>query len=211
MPALRPRHRPTTSSSRHRTPRRARSSRAGWPTSSTFRERSSSTRTSPSSSPTRITAGVGGGNYGVDQPTLRQQMAVFLLKAKHGLCYIAAALRGHLRRRSLSLAPSPTGSRLSRPRASREAAAAATTARPTRCGETRWRVFLLKAKHGSSYTPPACTGIFSDVPCPSPVRRLDRAARRRGTSPAAAVAATTARRTPRRVARWPCSCRSRSA
>jgi hypothetical protein len=34
-----------------------------------------------------ITAGVGGGNYGVDQPTLRQQMAVFLLKAKYGVCY----------------------------------------------------------------------------------------------------------------------------
>ena len=27
--------------------------------------------------------------------------------------------------------------------------------------------FLLKAKHGASYTPPACTGVFSDVPCPS--------------------------------------------
>ena len=34
-----------------------------------------------------ITVGVGGGNYGVDAPTLRQQMAVFLLKARHGLCY----------------------------------------------------------------------------------------------------------------------------
>jgi hypothetical protein len=31
-------------------------------------------------------------------------------------------------------------------------------------------VFLLKAKapNPSSYTPPACTGIFGDVPCPSP-------------------------------------------
>jgi hypothetical protein len=28
-------------------------------------------------------------------------------------------------------------------------------------------VFLLKAEHGSSYVPPACTGIFPDVPCPS--------------------------------------------
>jgi hypothetical protein len=50
-----------------------------------------------------ITVGVGGGLYGVDQPTLRQQMAVFLLKAEHGLCY----------------------------------------------------------------SPPPCTGTFSDVPCPS--------------------------------------------
>lgn len=29
-------------------------------------------------------------------------------------------------------------------------------------------VFLLKAEHGSSYLPPACTGIFGDVTCPSP-------------------------------------------
>jgi len=28
-------------------------------------------------------------------------------------------------------------------------------------------VFLLKAKYGSSYVPPACVGIFPDVPCPS--------------------------------------------
>ena len=34
-----------------------------------------------------ITVGIGGGNYGVTQDTLRQQMAVFLLRAKYGLCY----------------------------------------------------------------------------------------------------------------------------
>jgi hypothetical protein len=34
-----------------------------------------------------ITAGIGGGLYGVTDKTLRQQMAVFILKAKHGLCY----------------------------------------------------------------------------------------------------------------------------
>ena len=34
-----------------------------------------------------ITAGIGAGLYGVDQGTKRQQMAVFLLKAKYGLCY----------------------------------------------------------------------------------------------------------------------------
>jgi hypothetical protein len=28
-------------------------------------------------------------------------------------------------------------------------------------------VFLLKAEHGSAYTPPDCTGVFGDVPCPS--------------------------------------------
>jgi hypothetical protein len=37
---------------------------------------------------------VGGGNYGVNQPTLRQQMAVFLLKAKNGLCYVPPPCAG---------------------------------------------------------------------------------------------------------------------
>ena len=27
--------------------------------------------------------------------------------------------------------------------------------------------FLLKAKHGSSYVPPLCAGVFGDVACPS--------------------------------------------
>ena len=34
-----------------------------------------------------ITVGVGGGNYGFNQNIKRQAMAVFLLKAKHGICY----------------------------------------------------------------------------------------------------------------------------
>jgi uncharacterized repeat protein (TIGR03803 family) len=29
-------------------------------------------------------------------------------------------------------------------------------------------VFLLKAEHGGAYLPPACTGVFGDVACPSP-------------------------------------------
>ena len=28
-------------------------------------------------------------------------------------------------------------------------------------------VFLLKTEHGAAYVPPACTGIFEDVPCTS--------------------------------------------
>ena len=29
-------------------------------------------------------------------------------------------------------------------------------------------VFLLKAEHGAAYAPPACSGLFADVPCPGP-------------------------------------------
>ena len=28
-------------------------------------------------------------------------------------------------------------------------------------------VFLLKAEHGSAFAPPACSGVFADVPCSS--------------------------------------------
>ncbi len=35
-------------------------------------------------------------------------------------------------------------------------------------------VFLLKARHGSAYTPPACQGIFADVECsPTPAFAVD--------------------------------------
>ena len=65
-------------------------------------------------------------------------------------------------------------------------------------------VFILKAEHGSSYVPPACAGLYSDVPCPSFfadwIEQLDA----RG-SPAGAAEASTARATPTRADRWPCS------
>ena len=114
-----------------------------------------------------ITGGTGGGNYGVGLSVLRQQMAVFLLKAKHGICYVpppCAGLFGDVPCPSLfadwieALANEgitggcgggnfcPTG--------------------PVR--RDQMAAFLLKAEHGSSYVPPQCAGVFSDVACPSP-------------------------------------------
>src|SRR5262249_49890270 len=29
-------------------------------------------------------------------------------------------------------------------------------------------VFLLKAEHGPAYSPPSCSGVFPDTPCPGP-------------------------------------------
>ena len=141
-----------------------------------------------------ITAGIGGGLYGVDQPTLRQQMAVFLLKGKYGLCYVPPACTG-----AFPDVPCPS----TFANWIEDLAAQGITGgcgggnycpqNPVR--RDQMAVFLLKAKYGSSYVPPACTGVFPDVPCPSPVRRLDRAARRGAASRAAAAAATTARST----------------
>lgn len=114
-----------------------------------------------------ITAGVGSGLYGVDQPTLRQQMAVFLLKAKFGLCYVPPPCVG-------TFPDVPCSSNFA-PWIEDLAARGITGG----CGggnycpqnpvrRDQMAVFLLKTKYGSAHVPPACTGVFPDVPCSSP-------------------------------------------
>jgi hypothetical protein len=113
-----------------------------------------------------ITVGVGGGFYGVDQPTLRQQMAVFILKAKHGLCYTPPPCTG-------VFADVPCTSTFA-PWIEEMAAEGITGG----CGggnfcpqnpvrRDQMAVFLLKGEHGSGYVPPPCAGAFADVACPS--------------------------------------------
>ncbi len=115
-----------------------------------------------------ITAGVGGGNYGVASSTLRQQMAVFLLKAKYGVCYVPP--------------PCTPGFFTDVPCPGTFAPwieALANLGITGGCGGNNYcpgnpvrrdqmAVFLLKAEHGSTYVPPACAppGVFTDVPCP---------------------------------------------
>jgi hypothetical protein len=41
-----------------------------------------------------VTVGLGDGTYGVNDDTERQQMAVFILKAKHGLCFVPPTCTG---------------------------------------------------------------------------------------------------------------------
>ncbi len=112
-----------------------------------------------------ITVGVGNGLYGVDQGTKRQQMAVFLLKAEHGLCYTPPPCAGVFPDVPCPSTFAPWIEAL---------AAEGTT---TGCGggnfcpdnlvtRRQMAVFLLKTKYGSGYVPPACTGVFDDVPCP---------------------------------------------
>ena len=113
-----------------------------------------------------ITVGVGGGLYGVDQPTLRQQMAVFILKSKHGLCYTPPPCTG-------IFADVPCSSNFAP-----WIEAMANEGLTGGCGggnycpdnpvrRDQMAVFLLKGEHGSSYVPPPCAGIFGDVTCPS--------------------------------------------
>lgn len=114
----------------------------------------------------QITAGVGGGNYGLNDNIKRQSMAVFILKAKHGVCYVP---------------PPCTGMFTDVPCSSNFAPwieAMATEGITSGCGggnfcplspvrRDQMAVFLLKGEHGSSYAPPPCAGVFSDVACPS--------------------------------------------
>jgi IPT/TIG domain/S-layer homology domain len=116
-----------------------------------------------------ITVGVGGGNYGVDQPTLRQQMAVFLMKARHGLCYTPPPCTTQI------FADVPCSSSFS-PWINELVAEGITGG----CGtgtycpadpvkRQQMAVLLLKTSQGLGYTPPACvTATFDDVPCDNP-------------------------------------------
>jgi CSLREA domain-containing protein len=113
-----------------------------------------------------ITAGYGDGTYGVNDNTERQQMAVFILKAKHGLCFVPPTCAGIFQD-----VPCPSLFANWIEELANEHITSGCTPN-TFCPSDNVRrdqmaVFLLKAKHGSTYVPPMCAGIFMDVPCPS--------------------------------------------
>jgi IPT/TIG domain/S-layer homology domain len=116
-----------------------------------------------------ITVGIGGGIYGVDQNTLRQQMAVFLLKAEHGICYVPPPC-------TVPAFPDvPCASNFA-PWINQLVAENITggCAGGNFCpvnpvNRQQMAVFLLKTFEGGNYTPPACTvASFGDVPCSHP-------------------------------------------
>jgi len=113
------------------------------------------------------TGGCGGGLYCPTGTVTRAQMAVFLLKGKHGTDYLPPACAG-------VFADVPCPSQFAD--WIEEFATEGITAG---CGggdycpsqpvtRAQMAVFLLKAEHGAAYTPPGCGGMFGDVPCPSP-------------------------------------------
>jgi len=115
-----------------------------------------------------VTVGTGGGLYGVDNPVKRQSMAVFLLKAEHGLCYTPPPC-------------TPPGVFADVPCPSTFAdwiEALFEEGITGGCGggnfcpdatvrRDQMAPFMLKAAHGPDYVAPPCSGIFDDVPCPS--------------------------------------------
>jgi CSLREA domain-containing protein len=113
-----------------------------------------------------ITAGCGNGNFCVNAPVTRAQMAVFLLKAEHGSSYVPPPCAGIF---SDVTCPSQFADWIERLAAEGITAGCGggnyCPANPVR--RDQMAVFLLKTEHGSAYAPPACAGIFGDVACPS--------------------------------------------
>jgi hypothetical protein len=112
-----------------------------------------------------ITAGCGGLDYCPGSSTTRAQMAVFLLKSKHGASFVPPVCTG-------VFADVPCPSLFAN--WIEELAAEGITAG---CGggnycpndavtRQQMSAFLLKALIGSGYQPPACAGFFGDVACP---------------------------------------------
>jgi streptogramin lyase len=118
-----------------------------------------------------ITAGVGNGFYGIDQPVTRAQMAVFLLKTEHGSGYAPPPCQGFF-------ADVPCPSTPDFPYSDwieelyDEQITSGCLPLGNYCPDqpvtrAQMAVFLLKAEHGSNYVPPACLNLFEDVPCPA--------------------------------------------
>jgi hypothetical protein len=114
-----------------------------------------------------VTVGYSDGNYHPTDPISRAQMAVFLLKGKFGA--------GHM-------PPPATGMVFNDVQAGDFAAAwieqLSALQITAGCGggnycpnssvsRAEMAAFLLKSEHGAAYVPPACTGVFADVPCPA--------------------------------------------
>lgn len=114
-----------------------------------------------------ITVGCGGGDYCPTANVTRAQMAVFLLKAKYGLCYTPPPASGTV------FLDVPANSFAA---AWIEALAALNITGG--CGggnycptgsvtRAQMAVFLLKTYLGTDYVPPVCASLFGDVVCPS--------------------------------------------
>lgn len=111
-----------------------------------------------------ITGGCGLGNYCPEVNVNRAQMAVFLLRGEHGSAYNPPAATG-------TVFADVSSSYWAAAWIEQLAAEGITggCGSGNYCPETpvtrdQMAVFLLRAKYGSAYAPPAATGVFTDVP-----------------------------------------------
>jgi hypothetical protein len=113
-----------------------------------------------------ITAGCGSGNYCPDSPVTRAQMAVFLLKSKHGSGYVPSACAGVF---ADVICPSQFADWIEElfNEGITGGCGGGNYCPDNAVTRAQMAVFLLKSEHGSGHVPPGCTGVFSDVTCPS--------------------------------------------
>jgi hypothetical protein len=103
--------------------------------------------------------------YCPENPVIRTQMAVFLERAIHGSSYTPPAATGIFSDVPVSYWAADWIEQFYH-----DGITGGCNTNPLRyCPENnvtraQMAIFLLRSKHGSSYTPPAATGIFSDVP-----------------------------------------------
>ncbi len=119
-----------------------------------------------------ITNGCAPGSYCPSATVLRQEMAVFLLKAEHGSAYLPPACSGVFADVPCPATPAfPFSDWIER--LASESITSGCLNNPLRFCPDRsvtraeMAVLLLRTEHGSAYVPPACSGQFSDVPCPA--------------------------------------------
>ena len=115
-----------------------------------------------------VTAGCDVRLYCPESSTTRAQMAAFLLKAEHGSGYVPPACTGVF---GDVVCPSLFADWIEQ-LAAEGITGGCQASPPLYCPSAsvtraQMSAFLLKAEHGSSYVPPACTGVFLDVACPS--------------------------------------------
>lgn len=113
-----------------------------------------------------VTSGCGGGNYCPNDPVLREQMAIFIERGTRTVLFTPPAATG-------VFADVPAGNFYA-PYIEQLFADGITSGCSTSpalyCPSSpvtraQMAIFLLRAKHGSSYTPPPATGtVFADVP-----------------------------------------------
>lgn len=118
-----------------------------------------------------VTAGCDPGDFCPGSPVTRAQMAVFVLRSEHGDSYTPPACSSTL----FADEPCPGGAFVNWVNQLVAENVTSGCGGGNYCPTTavtraQMAVFLLKAKHGPAYTPPACSSmIFADVPCPGPV------------------------------------------
>jgi subtilisin-like proprotein convertase family protein len=115
-----------------------------------------------------VTGGCSQTDYCPTGTALRKQMAVFVLKAKEGPNYQPPPATGIF----LDVPPDNPFAPWIEELYNRGVVAGC-GAGPTYCPDNpvlrqQMAVFLLRTLEGSTYVPPSCTGVFSDVPCPGP-------------------------------------------